>query len=60
MSSVQKLFEIAVSGSTRAERRNAFNQLRELSVRGDEPEASEAREALQDSAGYAQKIREEK
>ena len=56
---IRELFRVAVNGDTKAERRNAFRQLREIAARGNGQEATEAREALQDSARYAQKIKEE-
>ncbi len=56
MSGVEKLFEIAVNGSTKAERRNAFRQLREIAIHGDEPDATEARKALAYSAEYLKRL----
>ena len=53
---IKQLFEVAVNGETRAERRNAFRQLREIAVHGDEPEATEAREALAHSAQYLKRL----
>jgi hypothetical protein len=51
---VRELFDIAVEGKTKAVRRNAFRQLRELSQRGEPEVSREAAFALQHSAEYAQ------
>ncbi len=53
---IKQLFEVAVNGETRAERRNAFRQLREIATRGSGEEAQEAREALAHSAQYLKRL----
>lgn len=56
MNNVQTLFHTAVNADSKAERRNAFKQLREIALRGTGEEQREAREALQHSARYAEHL----
>jgi len=56
MSCVEQLFKLATTGQAKADRHSAFRQLRELALRGQGPEADEAREALEHSAEYQKKL----
>ena len=60
MTTIRELFLIAVHGESKAERRNAFCQLREISERGVGNEREEARFALGHSQEYLQQIEKEK
>ncbi len=53
---IKQLFEIAVHGPTKEERRGAFRELRRLSLYGEKEEMAEASDALQDSAEYLKQL----
>lgn len=50
--SVRELFNLAVHGRTKDERKTAYRELRRVSLYGEPEEAAEARYALEHSAEY--------
>ncbi len=56
MATIQELFRIAIRGDTKAQRHNAFCQLREIATRGSGDEAEEARYALAHSDEYLKRL----
>ncbi len=55
---VKELFATAADADSREQRRNAFRELRRISIYEQGPEAQEARFALEHSARYTQQLRE--
>lgn len=53
---IQELFLIAVNADSKAERHNAFRQLREIATRGTGEEAEEPRYALEQSQQYLRRL----
>ncbi len=50
---VKELFAVAIDADSKEQRRNAFRELRRLSLYGEQEEAQQARFALEHSGEYA-------